>query len=728
MVSLAAVNTNPSEAAEAGQPAPARPKYAEILADVVVQTRGDLDVSRQVFAGQPHYVIRDAVSFQTRSLTKKDYRVFSSINGDQTCAVNFEHLVESGILKTDEEEDYYGFLLSMHQRGLLNLPIANGQALYERYLTRQSKQRKAWWMKLLCWKVSFGNPDGILERFAGSFRWLFTPAACLLWIVGILIAARVVVSRWDEFVAPLSSILAMQSLTALMVILVALKAWHELGHAFACKTWGGEVPDYGVLMIVGTPCAFVDATAAWLMPSRFRRITVSFAGMYFESFVALAAVLIWVLSDSAWVRSIAHHTIVLSTLTTVLFNANPLMKFDGYFMLSDWLDIPNLKSKADESFRYVVKSKLLGLEVKRPNSSTFQLAWLALFGAMSGIYRVLIISGIVALLTWKLPIGGLALALTYVTFVVVQQGVTVFKYLWNHTETKNCRVRVAFISLAFIATVCAIVCLPIPRSLSVMGVTEFEQEAIVRAQIAGNIIEKHAGEGTTVKQGELLAVLDSSELAKSIEQFASETLSLQLHYQQATAAGDPSAERLRHDWVSSRAELAKLRSRNGNLSITAPADGIVTQWNEASQFGKRLADGDVVASIGTGDLIVRSLIKQSDRQRIMPSVGETVWIVFPWDVQHRFLAEVSRVTEAKSEHIRETALTSVAGGSIEVDPMHMTPFNDTYVVEARLLSPPDSARRRGVRAFIDFDNRRVSIAQWLHHRWLDFYRKYQQHN
>lgn len=616
----------------------------------------------------------------------------------------------------------------MHQRGLLNLPIANGQALYERYLTRQAKARKSWWMKLLCWKVSFGNPDSILERFTGSFRWLFTPTACVLWIICNLIAARVVVSRWDEFVAPLASMLAMQSLTALMVILVALKAWHELGHAFACKTWGGEVPDYGVLMIVGTPCAYVDATAAWLMPSRFRRITVSFAGMYFESFVALAAVLVWVLSDSAWVRSIAHHTIVLSTLTTILFNANPLMKFDGYFMLSDWLDIPNLKSKADEAFRYVVKSKLLGLSVKRPNSSTFQLTWMTLFGAMSGVYRILIISGIVALLTWKLPIGGLALALTYVTVVVIQQGLTVSKYLWKHSETKDCRVRVAFIALGCMATVGAIVCLPIPRSLSVMGVTEFQQEAIVRAHIAGNIVEKHADEGSVVKQGELLAVLDSNELAKSIEQFESETRSLQLHYQQATAAGDPSAERLRHDWVSSRAELEKLRSRYSNLNIIAPANGIVTQWSEASQHGKRLADGDVVASIGTGDLIVRSLIKQSDRQRIMPSVGETVWIVFPWDVQRRFQAEVSRVTEAKSEHIRETALTSVAGGSIEVDPMHMTPLNDTYVVEARLLSPPDSARRRGVRAFIDFDARHVSVAQWLHHRWLDFYRNYQQHN
>ena len=124
--------------------APERSKYAEFLADAVIQSRDDLEISRQVYGGKPFYVVRDSVSFQSRSLSARDYRIFASIDGTQTCAVVFEHLVELGVLSAGDEEDYYGFLLSLHQRGLLNLPIANGKALFEKYKTRQKRARAGW--------------------------------------------------------------------------------------------------------------------------------------------------------------------------------------------------------------------------------------------------------------------------------------------------------------------------------------------------------------------------------------------------------------------------------------------------------------------------------------------------------------------------------------------------------------------------------------------------------
>lgn len=719
----------PANAADAQRrtgAAPERSKYAEFLADSVIQSRGDLEVSRQVFGKKPYYVLRDSVSFQSRSLSTRDYRVFSAIDGTQTCAVVFEHLVEAGVLRAEDEEDYYGFLLSLHQRGLLNLPIANGKALFERYKTRQRRARSGWAMKLLCWKVSFGNPDTWLDRVTGPLKPLLSLPALIVWAVSGIFALYILAQRWDEFATPVASMLAMQNIATVMVILVLLKVWHELGHAVATKSWGGEVPDCGVLLILGTPCAYVDASSAWMMPSRLKRIVVSAAGMYFESIVAILAVAIWALSNDPLMRSLAHHTIFLSTLTTLLFNANPLMKFDGYFILSDWLDIPNLKSRADESFRWCVKKFFLGLDVARPAGTKLGNVGLAAFGAASGVYRVLIISGIVALLTWRLPMGGIWLAGAYLGFTLFQQTATLLKYLWTHPETLEKRRQAWSISVLVIVAISLCSCWPLKQHVKTLAVTEFAGEVFVRSKAEGTIKQIMAREGDWLETGQPLLQLESPSLKQLINQLRSEIEASQLQYHQALVRGEKNAEQLRADWLTAKAEMERLRAQQANLIIRAENEGVITEWNEDVDVGKRLSDGEVFAQIGTGHPVVRTLLRQHKRQLIDPKIGELVWVVFPWDIQERYQARVTRITEANTEHVRETALTSMAGGEIEVDPMEMKPLEDVYVVEAEFVDPPGEAIRRGLRAKLSFPDRRQSVAQWIWHRWLDFYRKYHQ--
>ena len=706
--------------------APERSKYAEFLADAVIQSRGDLEISRQVYGGKPFYVLRDSVSFQSRSLSARDYRIFASIDGTQTCAVVFEHLVELGVLSEGDEEDYYGFLLSLHQRGLLNLPIANGKALFEKYKTRQKRARAGWLMKLLCWKVTFGNPDAWLDRVTGPLKFLMTAPAAIVWLVAVIAAVRVVAQRWDEFATPLASILAMQSIATVMGILIVLKVWHEIGHAVATKGWGGEVPDCGVLLILGTPCAYVDASSAWMIPNRFKRIMVSAAGMYFESIVAILAVAVWAISDDPLTRSLAHHTIFLSTLTTLLFNANPLMKFDGYFMLSDWLDIPNLKSRADESFRWLMKNFVLGLRLPRPAGGLCSNLSLAVFGAASGAYRVLIISGIVAILTWRLPLGGLWLAGAYLGFTLIQQTIIVLRYLWTNPETASNRGQALFASVVVMVMVSIASCWPFERNMSTVGVTEFAGEILVRSKVDGTVKEVHVTEGQFVASGQPLITMQSPQLQQAIERLESENEARELHYRKALIQGEDNVEMVKNEWLATKVQLERLLQRQENLIVRSDRSGVITHWNQDVHPGRRLADGEVFAQVGAGQSVIRTLMRQQKRQVVQPQIGETVWITFPWELKQRHAATVSRVIQSNSEHVRETALTSMAGGEIEVDPTEMKPLEDVYIVEADFVEPPAEAVRIGLRARVCFEDRRQSAAQWIWHRWLDFYRRYHQ--
>jgi putative peptide zinc metalloprotease protein len=715
---------NDSAADAGGHSGP--PKYSEFLADAVIQSRGDLDISRQVFAGKPQYVLRDAVSFQSRSLSARDYRIFASIDGVRTCQVVFDDLVNSGVLRADEEDGYYGFLVSLHQRGLLNLPIANGKALYERHRTRQRRARRGWAMKLLCWKVSFGNPDAWLDRVTGPLKFLIGKTTLVVWAIAVLVALRMVIQRWDQFATPLASVLAGQSIATVMVILVLLKAWHELGHAVATKGWGGEVPDYGVLLILGTPCAYVDASSAWMMPSRLRRIVISAAGIYFESMVAIVGVFIWTTAEDPWLRSIAHHTIFLSTLTTLLFNANPLMKFDGYFILSDWLDVPNLKSRADESFRWVVKTCLLGSDVAMPAGSLAANFGLATFGAAAGIYRLMIISGILALLTWQLPFGGLCLAAIYLIMTAIKSIATVVRYVWKHPEVARNRRQAWLVTIGAVILLAIGSCWPIPQDMSTMGVTEFATEILVRSRGDGTIRRVAVREGDSVAEGQVLVDLDSPALIAAVTRAESEVAAKRLQFTRASIEQSEETEPLRNQWLTSQLELQRLRKQVDGLTVRATAAGVITDWNEGADVGKSIVDGEVLANLGSGGSVVRTLLGQRQREIIQPVRGERVWVLLPWDLGQRHPARVIRVKQTETEFIRDSALTSLAGGDIEVDPSDMTPLNDVYVVEAELINPPRSMIRRGLRAKIVFTDRSQSVARWAWHRWLDFYRRYQQ--
>ncbi|MDG2221471.1 MAG: hypothetical protein P8L85_08835 [Rubripirellula sp.] len=254
------------------------PSYAEMLADVMVRTRTDLVVSRHVAGGKPQYILHDEISFQSRALTLREYRIYASFDGVHTCGDNFGRLVTEKILEPEDEDEYYGFLLALHQRGVLDLPISDGKQLYERHLQRKDRMNRSLPMRILCWKQSLGSPDRILNRCTPLLRFLFTWQAFVVWLIVNLFLINIVTKRWGELVGPLASMLAEQNIFILMAILCFLKAWHELGHGVACKIWGGKVPDCGILFIVGTPCAYIDASCAWSMPSRLRRIVISMGG------------------------------------------------------------------------------------------------------------------------------------------------------------------------------------------------------------------------------------------------------------------------------------------------------------------------------------------------------------------------------------------------------------------------------------------------------------------
>lgn len=276
---------------------PNQPGLSERLREVVVSVRGDLDISRHTFRAGPAYVVRDPITFASHRFDPEDYLVLNAIRGNGTLGEVFDQLVSIGTLIQDDEESYYEFVLDLHQRNLLSLPINNADALYQRYEQRRRAEAIGRVMGIFFMKIPVFNPNQFLSRSLPLFRWLFSIPGFLIWILLVMAAGIVVVSRASELSSPVLAMLDGNNVYILVASLIGLKVVHEFGHAFACRSFGGYVPEMGVFLVLFTPLAYVDATDSWSFSKSHQRAIVTLGGVYFESIVGAFAVFVWALTE-----------------------------------------------------------------------------------------------------------------------------------------------------------------------------------------------------------------------------------------------------------------------------------------------------------------------------------------------------------------------------------------------------------------------------------------------
>ena len=335
--------------------------------------RSDLQITRQLTKGEPAYIIYDPVSFQSHRLSLTDYRVAACLDETRTLDQAFRLSVTENHLSEQDETDFFQFVMRLESLGLLTISNHDGKVLFKRFKQKTSDATKAKILGFLFLTIPLSNPDKFLDRSVGRFRFLFSHNALIAWIVLSCFAMALIANKWSEFVEPLNGLLAVKNLPFMSLAFVALKVWHELGHGYACKHFGGRVPEMGCKLMAGMPLAYVDASSAWSFPKRSHRIAVMLGGMYFESLVAIPAAFFWAFTPDSFIGACAYQLIFMAGVAAVFFNANPLMKYDGYFVLSDLLGIPNLRSRSKREAMNTLKHYVLGLDLdsraaSRPNA------------------------------------------------------------------------------------------------------------------------------------------------------------------------------------------------------------------------------------------------------------------------------------------------------------------------------------------------------------------------
>src|SRR5919109_97265 len=336
---------------------------------VRILLRPDLGIEPQKYEGRTYFVLKDPVSLRYYRLTENEHFLLQFLDGRHTledAQKAYEKRYRPDRLRL---EDLEGFAQQLLTAGLAqNESPKAGKQLFD----RRKKRRRTEWLQtltnILYIKLPVFDPDRVLVRMLRFTGWIFTGWFFALSVGVMLAAILLVASHFETFRSKLPDyheFFSFKTVVYLWVALGAVKIIHEFGHGLSCKRFGGEVHEMGFLLLCFSPALYCNVSDAWVLPNKWHRIIISSAGIYVELIIAAIATFVWWNSAShPFVNNLSLSLMVVCSVSTVVFNGNPLMRFDGYYILADWLEIPNLRDRSNRYLQRLVTEYCLGIETQ----------------------------------------------------------------------------------------------------------------------------------------------------------------------------------------------------------------------------------------------------------------------------------------------------------------------------------------------------------------------------
>jgi putative peptide zinc metalloprotease protein len=488
-------------------------------------------------------------------------------------------------------------------------------------------------------------------------------------VVGI--GAVLTVSHWTDLTHNASDrILNTQNLILLWLTFPFIKVLHELGHAFATKIWGGEVHEMGISLLVLTPVPYVDASASSAFPDKRKRIFVAAAGMMVELFIAALALVVWLNVESEFVHALMFNIMLIGGVSTLFFNGNPLLRFDGYYMLADAIEIPNLGGRAQQYLGYLCQRYLFDADAaETPVTASGESGWFAFYGIAAFVYRLFITFFIVLFVASKFFIVGVLLAEWAVLTQVILPLAKQIGFLFLSPKIRRRRFRaLGLTAIALVTAAVTVFYVPVPFWTRVEGVVWLPEQAQIRAGSDGTVQRLLADPDSAVNPGAPLVELKDPFLAANLNVLEARVTELTARYDAVVTADRVEAEIIDEERIGVRAERDRAREMAAKLVVRSPGSGrfIVTQPQNLP--GMFVHKGDLIGYVAaTHDAGVRVVVSQSDilliRQR---TTG--VEVKLSSRPRQTIAAAIEREVPAANYVLPSKALGTAGGGRIAVDP------------------------------------------------------------
>ncbi|WP_375173685.1 PqqD family peptide modification chaperone [Pseudooceanicola sp.] len=674
------------------------------------------EVSRQLFRGHVWYVIRDPLTGKYARVTESAHWLVAQMDGRRTLGEVWDAACEElgdGAPAQDE------LLALISQLAGLDLLHTDGfpdvDAMSERAGKVRRKTLVSRFLNPLAVRFPLFDPNAVLDALWPFARPFFSVFGAVFYVL-LLSAGTIQAGRhWDELTGNLlDRILAMESLILLILVYPVVKLLHELGHGFAVKKWRGEVREVGVMMLVFIPVPYVDASASTAYTSKWRRILVSGAGILVELGLAAGAMLLWVQLEDGLLRAACFNVMLIGGISTLLFNGNPLLRFDGYFVFSDLLELPNLSTRANRFIGYLIQRYGFGnTKAKTPVRADGERFWFFTYAIAAFGYRLLISTTIVMVVATRFFALGVLLAMWSATLIFLFPLAKHLKFVATSDSLRGIRHRaVAVVVVLMVLLIGSLGFLPVPYRTIAQGVVYAPYEATVHATEPGEVAQLISDPGARVEAGApILAIADPLAEAR-LESAEADARKFRIRYEQALSESAYDVRLWRAQAAKAEQEAAQLRDRLASMTLRAPRSGLFVLPEAADLEGKFLMRGDVVGYlIDPEDLIVRVAVHQ-DQADLVRSRSRGLALRTADDLSTIRPAHIVREVPSLGQRIASRALTLDGGGLFAPDP-ERGPEPHTLEPILQFDVAPDQpleAAEIGMRVYVRIDHGEEPIA------------------
>ena len=646
------------------------------VAELVPRLRQHVQLHRHQYRGQTWYVLQDHSSGRFHRFSVAAYQLIGLMDGRHDMDQIWQHASQSLADDALTQGQAIQLLAQLYKADALVTDVTpDTRELFQRQYTGERRLKLQKWKSPLSVRVPLIDPDKFITATLPWVAKLFSRWGFMLWLLVVGSATVSAITHWPELTENMvDRVLAGQNIVILLLTFPLVKLVHEFGHAYAARSLGGEVHEMGVMFLILMPIPYVDASASSAFPGRWQRALVGASGMLTELFIASIALYIWLNVEPGFMSAMMYNTMIIAGVSTLLFNANPLIRFDGYYILADILEIPNFGTRSTRYLGYLVQTHLFKVEgLKSPANAPGERGWFIFYGVASFIYRLFLISFIVFLLADKYFIVGILLAIWAFVTMAVMPIYKQIKFLMTDKKLKGNRGRAIVISTVFLMSLFAIMLIPIQLSTVVEGVVWADQSSRVRMDSQGFVAQELVASGETVAEGQVIIVCRNEEMDANYKRLLAQLAQLQAQYDAVSSGGLYQKDRIqaelaREQIIATRAQLEKVTNQIDQLTIRSPADGVYVSLSKQSLMDRFLQRGEVMGFVARSTPATVRVIVPQHRIDLVRQRTESITVRAADRIDAELQARLSRVVPRASQDLPSAALSFEGGGAIAINP------------------------------------------------------------
>jgi putative peptide zinc metalloprotease protein len=657
-----------------------------------------VDFHRHLYRNEVWYVFHDRAVDRFYRVSCCGADLIGALDGSRSMSEIVEDFRSRAATDLFETTHAAEFVLQLNALGLLRTGIAPSAAAIESKHDAIRRRRILAGLKSpLAVRVPLFDPTWLLNRLAPLGRFLFSRTAGAVWGAVVLAGLTAGVMHWGEMAGDFSDrLLSAANLGTVGLIYPAVKILHELAHGMALRRYGAEVRRMGVMFVAFMPMPYVDASASVVLRDKYQRMMVAGAGIVTELFIAALAMMGWAFSEAGTFHNVCYNTLLITGLSTLLFNGNPLQRYDGYYLLCDLAEIPSLGMRATQYTNFLMRRWILADAAARaPSATASEKRWFLTYGILSAAYRTWLVVAIGLFVARTYPVIGGGLALWAIGGLLAGPASGLAKLARGRGTARR---GAAFLRAGGLCAALGLglFWLPLPLRLAADGVVWLPDEANVRARTGGEIAAVLLPPGARVAAGQSVLRLDNRETETALIRARAELDELEAeHTSEAGRLRLVAAGKVDDKLVAAHQRLAEAERDVANLVVTAPLAGTLLYEDYSGLLGRYLPKGQAPAAVWNGDaVLVRVLVPLEEIDRLRNRAG-AVEIRPGYDTTSVLPGHIARIVPSATDWLPSMVLAWEGGGSLAV----MAPGRDTRPADDQLDVVPNSPARLAVPMF-----------------------------